>query len=109
MTLTEFRGRSKHGSGWPLDMHVIGRLDSAFVNAECLMVEMEHRYSMPDKRVGELVSAPRRDLQRESCCLAELTCREVGVHLPCQARDDRVRVLLLGVRDAHLVFVRWLF
>jgi hypothetical protein len=69
------------------------------------MVEVEHRHPMPDERVSQFVSAPRRDLQGKNCCLAELTGSEEAVHLLCEIRNDRIRVLLLRVGDAYLVLV----
>jgi hypothetical protein len=73
------------------------------------MVEVEHRHPMPDERVSQFVSAPRRDLQGKSCCLAELICSEEAVHSRCEIRDNRIRVLLLRVGDADLVLVGSLF
>jgi hypothetical protein len=86
-------------------MHVIGRLDLACVNAECFMVEVEHRYTVADERVPEFIPAPRRDLQGKSRRLAVLLRSEVGVHLPRQVGNDHIRVFFLRIGDAHLVFV----
>src|SRR5436305_1084081 len=74
-------GRRQHGAGRPLDVHVVGRLDLAPVNAERLMVEVEHRHPMTGERVPEFVLASRRNLEGENCCLGELAGREASVHL----------------------------
>jgi len=106
MTPAELRGRRQHVVRPTVNVHVVGRLDLPGVDAECLVIEVEHRYAVPLKGCRQLILAPGRNLEGQAARDRIPARLKLRVHPPREVRDDRIRVLLLGAGDADLVLFR---
>jgi hypothetical protein len=104
----EFRSGVQDIAGRPISVDIVRRLNQSFIDAGRPVIEVQHRYSMSGEHLSKFVFAFGRDLQGEPGCLAVLTSRKVGIHLPRELRDGRVRIAFLSIGDANLMFRSWL-